>query len=61
MKIPSDRIYWLAHATTLFGSISVQTEKAPLRKDLVLGTELKLFICWWLGTEEGNPFPTLDC
>lgn len=40
----------------IFCTIAVQMEKAPLRKDIVLDTELKLFICRWLGMGGGgNP------
>lgn len=38
----------------IFCTIVVQMEKAPLRKDIVLDTELKLFICCWLGMGGGG-------
>lgn len=42
-------IGWHMPQQHIFCSIAAQAEKAPLRKDIVLDTELKLFICCWLG------------
>jgi len=52
-------IGWHMPQQNIFCTVVVQTEKAPLRKHIVLDTEPKLFICCWLGMG-GEPFPTLE-